>query len=139
VPGSKIVVGVPLYGRSCLGTDGIRQGLTGHFGGGDGVIEYMDLSRAGFVEHVDRNVGAAFSLGGDAGFVGYDVPETVTARMQFVKRMGLKGLVYWTGVADAPSELAIEVSFVLGGQSCIDEQLSRMLMVDVGTQVEILI
>jgi len=102
VPGSKIVIGIPVYGRSFLGTDNIGQKFTGHFSEAGGVIEYKDLPRAGAVEYVDWNVGAAFSVGGDAGFISYDVPVTVTTKAQFVKQMGLRGLFYWTGVADAP-------------------------------------
>lgn len=106
VLGSKIVIGIPVYGRSFLGTNNIGQKFTGHFSEADGVIEYKDLPRAGAVEYVDWSVGAAFSVGGDAGFVSYDVPITVTAKAQFVKQMGLRGLFYWTGVADAPPDRA---------------------------------
>jgi len=102
VPGSKVVIGIPVYGRSFLGTNNIGQQFNGHAGEAGGVIEYKDLPRTNAVEYVDWNVGAAFSVGGDAGFVSYDVPATVTAKAQFVKQKGLRGLFYWTGVADAP-------------------------------------
>lgn len=102
VPANKVVMGIPVYGRSFLGTDGIGQQFTGHAGEAGGVIQYKDLPCKGAAEYVDWNVVAAFSIGGDSGFVSYDVPPTVTAKAKFAKQMGLRGLFYWTGSADAP-------------------------------------
>lgn len=101
VPANRICLGVPAYGRSFLGTTGPGQKFTGHAGESEGVYEYKDLPRPGAHEDVDWDVVAAYSIGGDGGFVSYDVPTTVAAKAQFVKQAGLAGLFYWTGIGDA--------------------------------------
>lgn len=100
VDSRKLVLGIPAYGRSFLGVDGIGQKFTGHGGEAGGTLEYKTLPQTDAQEFVDHNVVAAYCLGGDAGFVSYDTPETVVIKAQYVKRMNLAGLFYWTGVSD---------------------------------------
>lgn len=96
----KILLGVPVYGRSFLGTEKVGQPYSGH-GGEDGVFDYSELPRPGAREHHDDKVGAAYCSGGDGGFVTYDTPRTVQQKAQFVTRMKLGGLFYWHIAADA--------------------------------------
>ena len=100
VPANKIVFGIPVYGRSFLGTQYVDQRHRGH-GGEDGAFEYRDLPRPRSLEYVDENVVAAFCMGGDGGFVSYDVPRTVRMKATFAKDIGLAGLFYWHASADA--------------------------------------
>ncbi|CAG8978775.1 hypothetical protein HYALB_00011924 [Hymenoscyphus albidus] len=103
-PAAKILLGVPVYGRSFLGTSGPEHSFTGH-GGEEGTFEYKYLPCAGTEEIVNTRVVGAFCHGGDGegGWVTYDNPETVKMKAGFCNQRGLGGLFYWTGTADVPS------------------------------------
>ena len=101
VPLQKILLGIPVYGRSFLGAEGIGQLYHGQ-AGEEGVFDYRELPRPGAHEFVDAQVGAAFSVGGDGGFVTYDNHQTVQMKADYVRRLGLGGLFYWTGTGDLP-------------------------------------
>lgn len=100
VPSRKILLGIPVYGRSFLGATKPGDPYDGQ-GGEEGTFEYRDLPRPGALEGVDEQIGAAFCVGGDGGFVTYDNPRTVQLKAQFAKQRRLGGLFYWTGTADA--------------------------------------
>lgn len=102
----KILLGVPVYGRSFPGADNIGQSYTGH-GGPECTFDYKDLPRPGSVEHQDAQAGAAFCVGGDGGFVSYDTPDVVRMKGTYVVSRGLGGLFYWTGTADAPGRRSL--------------------------------
>lgn len=111
---NKVLLGVPVYGRSFLGTNNIGQVPHGA-GGEEGVFLYKDLPRPGASQEiVDEVVGAAYSVGGDGGFVTYDNPETVKIKANYVKQKGLGGIFFWTGAADVRSgeRSLIETSYV---------------------------
>ncbi|EMR62253.1 putative glycoside hydrolase family 18 protein [Eutypa lata UCREL1] len=99
-PPKKILLGIPVYGRSFLGVSGPGHRHRGG-GGQDGAFEYHELPRRHAKESVDRRIGAASCVGGDGGFVSYDNPETVKMKAAFCKQKGLGGLFYWTGPADS--------------------------------------
>ncbi|KAL9047386.1 MAG: hypothetical protein Q9214_000021 [Letrouitia sp. 1 TL-2023] len=99
VPSNKILLGIPVYGRSFLGASQINQKFTGS-GGHEGTFEYRELPRPGAQEQFDQQAVAAFCVGGDGGFVSYDNPRTVELKAQFAKREKLAGLFYWTGTGD---------------------------------------
>jgi len=99
-PASKILLGVPLYGRSFLGADGPGQTYTS-VGGAEGTFEYKELPWAGTEEVVDIKTVAASSSGHEiAGWVTYDNPETVKLKGQYCKGRQLGGLFYWEATAD---------------------------------------
>ena len=100
VPSRKILLGIPVYGRSFLGATKVGDRYAGQ-GGEEGTFEYRDLPRPGAFEGVDEQTGAAFCVGGDGGFVTYDNPRTVQLKAYFAKQLRLGGLFYWTGTGDA--------------------------------------
>ncbi|RYP10640.1 hypothetical protein DL764_000524 [Monosporascus ibericus] len=99
-PSKKILLGIPVYGRSFLGVSGPGHRHKGP-GGRNGAFEYHELPRKHAKETVDKRIGAASCVGGDGGFVSYDNPETVKMKAAFCKQKGLGGLFYWSGPADS--------------------------------------
>ncbi|KAK4105673.1 glycoside hydrolase family 18 protein [Parathielavia hyrcaniae] len=100
VPGRKILLGIPLFGRSFLHVAGPGHKNRG-VGGADGTFEYSQLPRKGTREQVDRRAVAAHCVGADGGFVTYDNPETVQVKATYCKQKVLGGLFYWSAPSDA--------------------------------------
>lgn len=99
-PPEKLLLGIPCYGRSFLGATGPHQHYAGHGGGSEGTFEYADLPREGALAFLDEKAVAAYCVGGDGGFVSYDMPSTVKMKARYVRERGLAGLFYWTGTGD---------------------------------------
>ncbi|KAK2625544.1 hypothetical protein QTJ16_004856 [Diplocarpon rosae] len=100
-PANKILLGVPVYGRSFIGAYSPGNVYSG-CGGDEGTFEYKDLPRNNAEEIVNTRLVAAFCTGGDGGFVSYDNPDTVRAKGNYALEKRLGGLFYWMGTADAP-------------------------------------
>lgn len=100
VPPRKVILGIPVYGRSFLGSNGPGQRYTGT-GGEDGVFDYCDLPRPGAQELHDKQACASVCVGGDGGFVTYDTPATVQQKAEFVTSAKLGGLFYWHMCSDS--------------------------------------
>lgn len=115
-PAAKILLGVPIYGRSFLNASSKDQTFEG-CAGDDGTFEYKDLPRPGTRETVCEVTVSASCYGGDAGWVSYDNPQTVRMKAKFCKekRLGVyfhvwhledttdetQGLFYWHAAGDA--------------------------------------
>ncbi|RFU72969.1 glycosylhydrolase family 18-2 [Trichoderma arundinaceum] len=107
---SKIVFGLPLYGRSFLNTDGLGLPYSGI---GQGSIEpgvwlYRDLPRPGATVHVDRDTISAYSYDPLAReLVSYDNVETATLKAEYLMSRGLGGAVFWEASGDLPGERSL--------------------------------
>ena len=117
VPLAKILLGIPMYGQSFLGVDGIGQRYTGQ-AGQKGTFKSSQLPRPGTQERVDVEVVAAYCVGGDGGFVSYDNSQTVRMKARYVREQKLGGLFYWTGTGDATGSR----SLIENGYTTLHEQ-----------------
>lgn len=96
-PASKILLGVPVYGRSFLNSRGPGHPYQG-CGGEEGTFEYKLLPRPGTQEVVDTTTISASCHGGDGGWVSYDNPQTVRMKANYCRqrRLGVgRPLFYW--------------------------------------------
>jgi chitinase len=99
-PASKLVVGVPAYGRGWTGVANVNNGLYQNGSPASGTFEagtedYDVLkNRAGTVFRDNTN-GAVWKYDGST-FWSYDDPQLIQAKGAYVKANGLGGLMIWS-------------------------------------------
>ncbi|KAL9018537.1 MAG: hypothetical protein Q9185_004138 [Variospora sp. 1 TL-2023] len=104
---SKIVLGMPLYGRAFRATDGPGQPFSGIGEGSweQGIWDYKALPKEGAKEYVDKQVGASWSYDeGTRVMVSYDSEEMAREKVSFVKDKGLGGAMWWESSGDRKGE-----------------------------------
>ncbi|KAF2836276.1 glycoside hydrolase family 18 protein [Patellaria atrata CBS 101060] len=113
VPKHKILLGIPVYGRSFLGTKGVGHAFKDQ-GGNEGTFDYRELPLPSTQEEVDEEVGAAYCVTKEGEFVTYDNPKTVSMKACFVKENELAGLFYWTGTGDGAGSRSLVYNGYVG-------------------------
>ncbi|ORX92047.1 chitinase [Basidiobolus meristosporus CBS 931.73] len=106
VPPCKLVVGVPMYGRTFQNTDGLHcpyQGV-GQGSWEAGVYDYKVLPIQGAQEYFDDQALAIYSLDQQKReLVTYDNPYMVMRKCQYVNEKNLAGVMFWELSADHPT------------------------------------
>lgn len=110
ISGNKIVLGLPLYGRSFTQTSGMGEPYEGV---GQGSIErgvwlYRDLPRPGAVVQLDKTVGAAWSY--DAAsrqLVTHDTVESAKLKVDYLRQRRLGGALFWEAAGDKTGDQSI--------------------------------
>ncbi|KAH8426641.1 Chitinase 4 [Aspergillus melleus] len=102
---SKIIFGLPLYGRAFENTGGPGRQFQGVGEGSweNGVWDYKALPAEGAVEYTDPNLMASWSFDPAKGkVVSYDTPEVTGLKAQYIQRRGLGGAMWWELSGDHP-------------------------------------
>ncbi|RYO74213.1 hypothetical protein DL766_008657 [Monosporascus sp. MC13-8B] len=126
----KLVLGMPLYGRAFVATDGPGTPYTGGVGEGtweNGVHDYKKLPLPGAQERLDGRVGASWCYNpATRTMVSYDTVDMARAKAQFVRDRGLGGAMWWESSADreegSGGSLIANVVNVLGGRQTLDQK-----------------
>lgn len=135
VPPSKVVMGMPLYGRAFVNTDGPGAPFNGVGSGSweNGVWDYKALPRAGAVEQFDAAVGAAWCYdANERTMVSYDNSQSSREKADFVRQRQLGGGMWWEcsgdkGGKDAnAADGSLIGTFVdgVGGVDALDQTLN---------------
>ncbi|TRM70077.1 glycoside hydrolase family 18 protein [Schizophyllum amplum] len=112
----KIVVGVPLYGRSFTSTDGPGSSFNGVGQGTweSGVYDYRTLPLPGSHVLRDEAIGASWSYDyGRKEMVSYDTEEVAQWKGAWIAQQGLAGSMFWelSGDKGGPREGLTESGF----------------------------
>ncbi|KAK3938709.1 endochitinase 42 [Diplogelasinospora grovesii] len=115
VPSSKIVLGMPIYGRSFEQTLGLGDIFSGVGSGSweNGVWDYKALPKAGAQVIYDAVAGATYSYDPTAQeLISFDTADMVTKKVSYLKSKGLGGSMFWEASADRnDSQSLIGTSF----------------------------
>lgn len=118
VPKEKIVIGAAFYARKWTGvkSDGNGFNTVSATCGSDGpkygelVENYINLN--GYTRHWDDQAKAPFLYNGET-YLSYDDKESLLAKVEYVKRIGLYGIMYWEHSCDFTLELTRFMSKIL--------------------------
>jgi chitinase len=112
VPASKLVLGVPFYGRSWFMKTAENRGINRAIdsvsrGGGYTFIKDSITARPGFVRYWDDKAKSPYLWNESTRqLVAYEDEESIKVKCEYVKEKGMRGLMFWQYASD-PKEYLI--------------------------------
>lgn len=103
VPSSKMILGMPLYGRSFDGTSGLGESYSTVGSGSweNGIWDYKVLPKAGATEYYTSEAGATYSYDSSSQeLISYDTPAMAVKKVQYIDSYGLGGAMFWETSGD---------------------------------------
>ncbi|KAL5313276.1 hypothetical protein ACEPPN_019009 [Leptodophora sp. 'Broadleaf-Isolate-01'] len=129
VASDKIVLGMPIYGRSFTKTTGLGQSF-GAVGAGTweaGVYDYKSLPMDGSSEIYDEKLGASYSWDPTKQeLISYDTVEVGRQKARWIKSMNLGGAMWWESSADKNGGDSLVENVVLELGSCIQQAANNL-------------
>jgi chitinase len=128
VPANKIVMGIPLYGRSFEGTAGLGQPFNGIGSGSweNGLWDYKALPKAGATEYFDSQAGASYSYDASAReLISYDNVAEAKLKANYIESKGLGGVMYWESSADK-NETESLIKTIAGSFGNLDQSQNQL-------------
>ncbi|PHH59404.1 hypothetical protein CDD82_2490 [Ophiocordyceps australis] len=103
VPQRKLIIGMPVYGRSFQKTAGIGKPYSG-VGSGTweaGMWDYKGLPKPGATVYHDEAAKAFYSYdNATQELISFDTPVAVATKVSYLKRLGLGGSMFWEASGD---------------------------------------
>ncbi|WP_018752465.1 glycosyl hydrolase family 18 protein [Paenibacillus sanguinis] len=127
VPASKLVLGVPFYGRGwdgVTGGDGQYQGASGASSSGTwepGVFDFSDLeanyiNKNGYTRYWNDTAKVPYLHNPSSGrFITYDDTQSIGFKTDYIKNRGLAGAMFWELSSDRNKTLQTKLRNDLGG------------------------
>ncbi|KAI1291665.1 chitinase [Xylaria venustula] len=103
VPGTKLMLGMPVYGRAFQNTDGPGEPYNGVGSGSweQGIWDYKALPRPDSTEQYDSVADATYSYDSNSRtMVTYDTADMVRKKVYYLKSKGLAGSMFWEASGD---------------------------------------
>ncbi|KAI3333797.1 chitinase [Ustulina deusta] len=103
VPGTKLMLGMPVYGRAFQNTDGPGKPYNGVGSGSweQGIWDYKALPRPDSTEQYDSVADATYSYDSNSRtMVTYDTVDMVRKKVDYLKSKGLAGSMFWEASGD---------------------------------------
>ncbi|KAK7430875.1 Chitinase 4 [Neonectria magnoliae] len=125
---SKIVLGMPLYGRSFANTAGLGKPFSGVGGGTveNGIYLYRDLPQPNTRTRVSTQAISVYSYDATKKeLVTYENIATAKLKAKYIKAKGLGGAVYWEASGDKNGSESI-VRTVAGNLGGLDTSLNML-------------
>ncbi|GAB2585548.1 glycoside hydrolase family 18 protein [Dyella jejuensis] len=107
----KLLIGAALYGREFADVKADHDGLYqtyGHYQGGHNWPELKQdyINKQGYVRHWDEAAQAPWLWNAQTHrFITYDDPQSIAAKMTYIRAQHLGGIMYWEQTADPSDEL----------------------------------
>ena len=103
---SKLILGIPFYGRKFTNTDGVGKSATAAGAVSYNTIVSDYLTNPNYEALWDNDCNSPYLYSStDRVFIGYDNPESIALKIAYAKEKGFAGVMYWRDDQDSGDTL----------------------------------